>query len=118
MKINDAIVSLAAINVLTLTPCVAVSTVTRARSRSVVSGRTSPSSGAGGGSCSARAGLVTGYHSCLATRAIFEELTEIPVSVKLASDFLDRKTPIFRDDVCIFLSQSGETADTILALRY
>lgn len=60
----------------------------------------------------------TSYHSALATRAIFEELTEIPVSVELASDFLDRKTPIFRDDVCIFVSQSGETADTILALRY
>ncbi|KAG6850121.1 glutamine--fructose-6-phosphate transaminase (isomerizing) [Arthromyces matolae] len=60
----------------------------------------------------------TSYHSCVATRAIFEELTEIPVSVELASDFLDRKTPIFRDDVCVFLSQSGETADTILALRY
>ncbi|CAG8810387.1 1412_t:CDS:2, partial [Gigaspora rosea] len=60
----------------------------------------------------------TSYHSCLATRAIFEELTEIPVSVELASDFLDRKTPIFRDDVCVFVSQSGETADTILALRY
>lgn len=60
----------------------------------------------------------TSYHSCIATRAIFEELTEIPVSVELASDFLDRKTPIFRDDVCVFISQSGETADTILALRY
>ncbi|KAF9482279.1 L-glutamine D-fructose 6-phosphate amidotransferase [Pholiota conissans] len=60
----------------------------------------------------------TSYHSCLATRAIFEELTEIPVGVELASDFLDRKTPIFRDDVIVFLSQSGETADTILALRY
>lgn len=60
----------------------------------------------------------TSYHSCLATRAIFEELTEIPVGVELASDFLDRKTPIFRDDVCVFLSQSGETADTILAMRY
>ncbi|KDQ07327.1 hypothetical protein BOTBODRAFT_38856 [Botryobasidium botryosum FD-172 SS1] len=60
----------------------------------------------------------TSFHSCLATRAIFEELTEIPVSVELASDFLDRKCPIFRDDVCIFLSQSGETADTILAMRY
>ncbi|KAF9141890.1 glutamine--fructose-6-phosphate transaminase (isomerizing), partial [Mortierella sp. AD010] len=52
------------------------------------------------------------------TRAIFEELTEIPVSTELASDFLDRKTPIFRDDVCVFISQSGETADTILAMRY
>jgi len=60
----------------------------------------------------------TSYHSAIATRAIFEELTEIPVSVELASDFLDRRTPIFRDDVCIFISQSGETADTILALRY
>ncbi|KAF4618176.1 hypothetical protein D9613_011518 [Agrocybe pediades] len=60
----------------------------------------------------------TSYHSCLATRAIFEELAEIPVSVELAGDFLDRKTPIFRDDVVVFLSQSGETADTILALRY
>jgi glucosamine--fructose-6-phosphate aminotransferase (isomerizing) len=60
----------------------------------------------------------TSYHSCLATRAIFEELTEIPVSIELASDFLDRKTPIFRDDVCVFVSQSGETADTILAMRY
>ncbi|CAO3668083.1 unnamed protein product [Umbelopsis ramanniana] len=60
----------------------------------------------------------TSYHSCLATRAIFEELTEIPSQVELASDFLDRKTPIFRDDVCVFVSQSGETADTILAMRY
>lgn len=60
----------------------------------------------------------TSYHSAIATRAIFEELTEIPVSVELASDFLDRKTPIFRDDVCVVVSQSGETADTILALRY
>lgn len=60
----------------------------------------------------------TSYHSCLATRAIFEELSEIPVSVELASDFLDRRCPIFRDDVCIFVSQSGETADTMLALNY
>ena len=28
--------------------------------------------------------------------------------IDLASDFLDRKTPIFRDDVCFFISQSGE----------
>lgn len=42
----------------------------------------------------------------------------MPVTTELASDFLDRKTPIFRDDVCIFVSQSGETADTLLALRY
>ncbi|KXN72834.1 isomerising glucosamine-fructose-6-phosphate aminotransferase [Conidiobolus coronatus NRRL 28638] len=60
----------------------------------------------------------TSYHSSIATRAIFEELTEIPIITELASDFLDRKTPIFRDDVCVFISQSGETIDTILALKY
>lgn len=81
----------------------------------------------------------TSYHSCIAVsmgplhfqwlvtdcpseshqvRPVFEELTEIPVAVELASDFLDRRTPVFRDDVAIFVSQSGETADTILAMRY
>ena len=42
------------------------------------------------------------------TRQLLEELTELPVVVELASDFLDRSTPIFRDDVCFFISQSGE----------
>jgi len=37
-------------------------------------------------------------------------LTELPVMVDMASDFLDRNTPIFRDDVCFFISQSGELA--------
>merc|ERR1712168_602954 len=60
----------------------------------------------------------TSYHSCIASRQLLEELTELPVMVDLASDFLDRSTPIFRDDVCFFISQSGETADTLGALRY
>ncbi|KAL9096238.1 MAG: hypothetical protein Q9165_001761 [Trypethelium subeluteriae] len=60
----------------------------------------------------------TSYHSCMAVRGIFEELTEIPISVELASDFLDRQAPVFRDDTCIFVSQSGETADSLMALRH
>jgi len=60
----------------------------------------------------------TSYHSAIASRQLLEELTELPVMVDLASDFLDRNTPIFRDDVCLFISQSGETADTLGALRY
>lgn len=60
----------------------------------------------------------TSYHSAVATRQLLEELTELPVMVELASDFLDRNTPVFRDDVCCFISQSGETADTLMALRY
>ncbi|KIJ47539.1 hypothetical protein M422DRAFT_248969 [Sphaerobolus stellatus SS14] len=70
------------------------------------------------GRCTVFCACGTLYHSAVATRAIFEKLTEIPVSVELASDFLDRKTPIFRDDVCVFVSQSDETADMILTLRY
>ncbi|CDF39179.1 unnamed protein product [Chondrus crispus] len=60
----------------------------------------------------------TSFHSCLAGRQVMEELTELPVSIELASDFLDRETPLFRSDVCVFVSQSGETADTLEALRY
>lgn len=63
-------------------------------------------------------GCGTSYHSAVATRQLLEELTELPVMIELASDFLDRNTPIFRDDVCFFISQSGETADTLMALRY
>merc|ERR1712235_155828 len=63
-------------------------------------------------------GCGTSYHSAIASRQLLEELTELPVMVDLASDFLDRNTPIFRDDVCFFISQSGETADTLGALRY
>ncbi|GKZ65933.1 glutamine--fructose-6-phosphate aminotransferase [isomerizing] 2 [Aspergillus niger] len=60
----------------------------------------------------------TSYHSCVAVRGIFEELTETPIAVELASDFLDRQAPVFRDDTCVFVSQSGETADSLMALRY
>ncbi|KAK0628407.1 hypothetical protein B0T17DRAFT_522627 [Bombardia bombarda] len=60
----------------------------------------------------------TSFHSCMAVRGVFEELTEIPIAVELASDFLDRQAPVFRDDTCVFVSQSGETADSLMALRY
>ncbi|KAM4677501.1 glutamine--fructose-6-phosphate aminotransferase [isomerizing] 2 isoform 2-T2 [Discoglossus pictus] len=63
-------------------------------------------------------GCGTSYHAAIATRQVLEELTELPVMVELASDFLDRNTPVFRDDVCFFISQSGETADSLMALRY
>lgn len=54
---------------------------------------------------------VTDFSPCscwLQTRQVLEELTELPVMVELASDFLDRNTPVFRDDVCFFISQSGK----------
>jgi glutamine---fructose-6-phosphate transaminase (isomerizing) len=60
----------------------------------------------------------TSYHSAVAVRQLMEKLTQLPVDVQLASDFLDRQTPLYRDDSCFFISQSGETADTLNALEY
>ncbi|CEF98105.1 Glucosamine-fructose-6-phosphate aminotransferase, isomerising [Ostreococcus tauri] len=63
-------------------------------------------------------GCGTSYHSAIAIRSLMEELTELPVTLELASDVLDRQCPFFRDDSIIFISQSGETADTLRALEY
>jgi len=60
----------------------------------------------------------TSFNAALAVRSFLEEASELPVIVDIASDFLDRACPLFRDDVCVFVSQSGETADTLSALRY
>ena len=49
----------------------------------------------------------TSYHAAMACRQTVEELTEIPVVLELASDLLDRRCPIFRDDTCVFVSQVG-----------
>ncbi len=49
-------------------------------------------------------GCGTSYHSAVASRQLLEELTELPVMVDLASDFLDRKTPIFRQVTDAFTS--------------
>lgn len=42
----------------------------------------------------------------------------IPVTMEIASDLLDRQGPIYREDTAVFVSQSGETADTLHALEY
>lgn len=60
----------------------------------------------------------TSYNAALAVRPHFEQYTKHRIFVEVASDFNDRKPVIFRDDVCVFLSQSGETADTLMALEY
>jgi glucosamine--fructose-6-phosphate aminotransferase (isomerizing) len=60
----------------------------------------------------------TSYHACLAARSTLEQMTGVAVVLELASDLMDRQCPIFRDDTCVFVSQSGETADTLQALHY
>ena len=63
-------------------------------------------------------GCGTSYNSAIAVRQLMEELNELPVTLELASDVLDRQCPFFRDDTCVFISQSGETADTLKAMQY
>ena len=48
----------------------------------------------------------------------FERLAHIPVDVDIASEFRYREAPLRKGDLAIFISQSGETADTLAALRY
>lgn len=63
-------------------------------------------------------GCGTSYNAALASRPIVEELSGIPVTLEIASDLIDRQGPIYREDTAVFVSQSGETADTLLALEY
>ena len=48
----------------------------------------------------------------------FERLSRLPVELDVASEFRYREAPLRRGDLAIFISQSGETADTLAALRY
>jgi glucosamine--fructose-6-phosphate aminotransferase (isomerizing) len=59
----------------------------------------------------------TSYHAALVGEYLFEELARIPVEVEYASEFRYRNPPIDRNTIVIALTQSGETADTLAALR-
>ena len=59
----------------------------------------------------------TSWHAALVGEYIFEELAEIPVEVEYASEFRYRNPIINEDDIVIAISQSGETADTLAAMR-
>ena len=61
-------------------------------------------------------GCGTAYHSCLVAKYWFEELTTIDVEIDIASEFRYRKLRFNSDNLYIFVSQSGETADTAAAL--
>jgi len=59
----------------------------------------------------------TSYYNALIGKYIFEELTNIPVEVDFASEFRYKKILLNEKNLVILISQSGETADTIAALR-
>ena len=57
------------------------------------------------------------YHVGMTAKYIIEDLARIPVTVDIASEFRYRNPIIEKGDLCIFVSQSGETADTLASLR-
>lgn len=57
------------------------------------------------------------YHVGMCGKYIIEELAEIPVHTDIASEFRYRNPPLGKNDLCIIISQSGETADSIGALK-
>ncbi len=59
----------------------------------------------------------TSWHAGLVAEYIFEELVRLPVEVEYASEFRYRNPVIHQDDVIIAISQSGETADTMAAIK-
>ncbi len=61
-------------------------------------------------------GCGTAYHSCLVAKYWLEELTTIDAEIDIASEFRYRKLKFNTNNLYIFVSQSGETADTAAAL--
>ena len=59
----------------------------------------------------------TSWHAGLVGEYLFEELTRIPVEVEYASEFRYRNPIINKDDIVFAISQSGETADTLAAIK-
>ena len=62
-------------------------------------------------------GCGTSWHAGLVAEYLFEEYARVPVEVEYASEFRYRNPVIYPDDVVIAISQSGETADTLAAIK-
>ena len=60
----------------------------------------------------------TASYACLTAKYWFEQIARLPVEVDVASEFRYREPPISPRTLAVFVSQSGETADTLAALRY
>ncbi|PIV73120.1 MAG: glutamine--fructose-6-phosphate transaminase (isomerizing), partial [Rhodobacteraceae bacterium CG17_big_fil_post_rev_8_21_14_2_50_65_11] len=60
----------------------------------------------------------TAHYACMVARYWFETLAGLPCDVDIASEFRYREPPLSNRATAIFVSQSGETADTLAALRY
>ncbi|HNV81331.1 MAG: glutamine--fructose-6-phosphate transaminase (isomerizing) [Tenuifilaceae bacterium] len=63
-------------------------------------------------------GCGTSWHAALVGEYLIEEFARIPVEVEYASEFRYRNPIIYKDDIVIAISQSGETADTLAAIKF
>jgi glucosamine--fructose-6-phosphate aminotransferase (isomerizing) len=60
----------------------------------------------------------TAFYACMVAKYWFEQLARLPVEVEVASELRYSEPPMPKDGVCIAVSQSGETVDTLAAIRY
>ena len=60
----------------------------------------------------------TAFYAGLVAKYWFERFAKLPVEIDIASEFRYREAPLEKGDLAIFISQSGETADTLATLRY
>ncbi|MEJ6710437.1 MAG: glutamine--fructose-6-phosphate transaminase (isomerizing) [Amylibacter sp.] len=60
----------------------------------------------------------TAYLACHVAKYWFEQIARLPVELDIASEFRYREPPLSQNSFAFFVSQSGETADTLAALRY
>ncbi len=60
----------------------------------------------------------TAYLACMVAKYWFEAIARLPVELDVASEFRYREPPTSKEEIALFVSQSGETADTLAALRY
>jgi glutamine---fructose-6-phosphate transaminase (isomerizing) len=60
----------------------------------------------------------TAFYAGLVVKYWFERFAKLPVEIDIASEFRYREAPLEKGDLAIFISQSGETADTLATLRY
>ncbi|SDE00468.1 glutamine--fructose-6-phosphate transaminase (isomerizing) [Limimaricola pyoseonensis] len=60
----------------------------------------------------------TAFYACNVAKYWFEQIARLPVEIDVASEFRYREPPVAPRSAALFVSQSGETADTLAALRY
>ncbi len=62
-------------------------------------------------------GCGSAYHVAMAAKYVLEDMTQVPVEIDIASEFRYRNPILVKNSLVVIISQSGETADSLAALR-